>query len=306
MQPRTIEIDSLTKRYGDITAVDDLSFAALPGRVTGFLGPNGAGKSTTLRILVGLVAATSGAARINGVNYAAQHRPGTIVGTHFEGAFHPGRTAINHLRTYAPLVGVDDARCHEALASVGLTDAARRRVGGFSLGMRQRLGLATALLGNPSVLVLDESANGLDPAGIKWLRSFLRSFADAGGTVLLSSHLLSEVQQSVDDVVVIANGALRHQSSLDGLRALAAPGVVIKSPRAEALVDFARSRFPRAATLQRDGQARILGVSAAEVGAAAFADGLEIHGLEETGESLEDVFLRLTEAPVDTTTEVAE
>ncbi|WP_062132053.1 ATP-binding cassette domain-containing protein [Demequina aestuarii] len=305
MQPRTIEVDSLTKRYGAITAVDDLSFSAQPGRVTGFLGPNGAGKSTTLRILVGLVSATSGTAHIGGASYTKQHRPGTIVGAHFEGAFHPGRTALQHLRSYAPLVGVDDARCHEALAAVGMTDAARRRVGGFSLGMRQRLGLATALLGRPDVLVLDESANGLDPAGIKWLRSFLRSFADAGGTVLLSSHLLSEVQQTVDDVVIIANGSLRHQSSLEELRALAAPGVMLRSPRADALVEFARTRFPDTATVEGEGQALILGTSAAEVGAAAFADGLEIHGLEETGESLEDVFLRLTETPATTETEVA-
>ncbi|MFW7413631.1 ATP-binding cassette domain-containing protein [Demequina sp. SO4-18] len=298
MQSRTIEVESLTKRYGGVTAVDDLSFVAKPGRVTGFLGPNGAGKSTTLRILVGLVSATSGAARIGGEVYAAQHRPGTIVGAHFEGAFHPGRTGLQHLRTYAPLVEADDARCHEALAAVGMSDAADRRVGGYSLGMRQRLGLATALLGRPSVLVLDESANGLDPAGIKWLRSFLRSFADSGGTVLLSSHLLSEVEQTVDDVVIIAGGALRHQSSLDGLRALAAPGVVLRSPRADALADFARSRFPDSATVERDGQIRVLGSSAAQVGAAAFADGLEVHGLEETGESLEDVFLRLTQTEV--------
>lgn len=305
MQPRTIEVDSLTKRYGSITAVDDLSFAAQPGRVTGFLGPNGSGKSTTLRILVGLVSATSGAARIGGSTYAAQHRPGSIVGAHFEGAFHPGRTAFQHLRAYAPLVGVDDARCHEALAAVGMTEAAHRRVGGFSLGMRQRLGLATALLGRPDVLVLDESANGLDPAGIKWLRSFLRTFADQGGTVLLSSHLLSEVAQTVDDVVIISRGSLRHQSSLDGLRALAEPGVVLRTPRVEALVDFARNRFPGSATIEREGQARIVGSSAAEVGAYAFADGLEVHGLEETGENLEDVFLRLTETPTATETEVA-
>ncbi|MFW2513152.1 ATP-binding cassette domain-containing protein [Demequina sp. SO4-13] len=305
MQSRTIEVESLTKRYGAITAVDDLSFVARPGRVTGFLGPNGSGKSTTLRILVGLVSATAGAARIGGSAYASLHRPGTIVGAHFEGAFHPGRTALQHLRAYAPLVDVDDARCHEVLAAVGMTEAANRRVGGFSLGMRQRLGLATALLGRPDVLVLDESANGLDPAGIKWLRSFLRSFADAGGTVLLSSHLLSEVQQTVDDVVIIANGAQRHQSSLEDLRALAEPGVVLRSPRADALADFAHARFPGAATIEREGQARILGSSAAQVGAFAFADGLEIHGLEETGESLEDVFLRLTEAPATTETEVA-
>ncbi len=305
MQPRAIEVDALTKRYGPIVAVNDLSFSAQPGRVTGFLGPNGAGKSTTLRILVGLVSATSGAAKIGGKAYRDQSKPATVVGAHFEGAFHPGRTAFQHLRTYAPLVGVDDARCDEVLAAVGMTDAAHRRVGGYSLGMRQRLGLATALLGRPSVLVLDESANGLDPAGIKWLRSFLRSFADDGGTVLLSSHLLTEVQQTVDDVVIISGGSLRHQSPLEDLSALASPGVALKSPNAAALADFVATRFPGEATIEHDGLARITGPSTAEVGAAAFADGLEVHGLEETGESLEDVFLRLTETPADVTAEVA-
>ena len=298
MEPRAVEVDSLTKRYGAITAVEELSFTASPGRVTGFLGPNGAGKSTTLRILVGLVRASAGTATIGGHAYRDHARPAAIVGAHFEGAFHPGRTAREHLRAYAPLVGVDDARCDEVLAAVGMTDAAGRRVGGYSLGMRQRLGLATALLGRPSVLVLDESANGLDPAGIKWLRSFLRSFADAGGTVLLSSHLLSEVEQTVDDVVIIAQGTLRHQSSLDELRSLARPGVVLRSPRADALSDLVRDRFPGSAEITRAGEARITGVSAADVGAAAFGAGLEVHGLTETGESLEDVFLRLTHEEV--------
>ena len=294
MHRRAIEVDSVTKRYGEVTAVDDLSFAAQPGRVTGFLGPNGAGKSTTLRILVGLVAATAGRATIGGDPYTSHTRPGTIVGAHFEGAFHPGRTARQHLRSYAPLVGVDDARCQEVLVAVGIEDAADRRVGGFSLGMRQRLGLATALLGDPSVLVLDESANGLDPAGIKWLRSFLRTFADQGGTVLLSSHLLSEVEQTVDDVVVIARGSLRHQSTLAELRALAEPTVRLVSPDANGLAAFLDSRFPGAHAPVRAGEAQIRGVSAKDVGMAAFADGLEVHGLADGGESLESVFLRLT------------
>ena len=294
MEQRAVEVHSLTKRYGGITAVDDLSFTAQPGRVTGFLGPNGAGKSTTLRILVGLVAATAGSATIGGRTYAQHARPGAIVGAHFEGAFHPGRTAREHLRAYAPLVGATDARCDQVLEAVGMTDAAKRRVGGYSLGMRQRLGLATALLGDPSVLVLDESANGLDPAGIKWLRSFLRQFADAGGTVLLSSHLLSEVEQTVDDVVVIARGALRHQSTLSELRALAQPTVRLTSPDTDGLARFLGSRFPDSHTAVRVGESEIHGASAADVGAAAFADGLEIHGLAEGGESLETVFLRLT------------
>lgn len=295
MEPRTIEVTSLSKRYGSVNAVNDLSFTAEPGRVTGFLGPNGAGKSTTLRILVGLVAATSGSARIGNRVYSQQDRPGTVVGSQFEGAFHPGRTGRDHLRTYAPLVHATDARCDEVLSLVGMSDAANRRVGGYSLGMRQRLGLATAMLGDPSVLVLDEAANGLDPAGIKWLRQFLRAFADKGGTVLLSSHMLSEVEQTVDDVVIIAGGTLRHQSTLEELRAMAQPGVVLRSPAADALADFASTRFPGAATIEQPGEALILGVSAADVGAAAFADGLEVHGLAETGQNLEDLFFRLTE-----------
>ncbi|WP_084038250.1 ATP-binding cassette domain-containing protein [Demequina sp. NBRC 110053] len=294
MERRAIEVAALTKRYGGVTAVGDLSFTAQPGRVTGFLGPNGAGKSTTLRILVGLVAATAGSATIGGAPYTRHDRPGAVVGAHFEGAFHPGRTARQHLRAYAPLVGQDDARVDTVLDAVGMTGAADRRVGGYSLGMRQRLGLATALLGDPSVLVLDESANGLDPAGIKWLRSFLRAFADGGGTVLLSSHLLSEVEQTVDDVVVIAKGTLRHQSTLAELRALAQPAVRLVSPNAEGLAEFARTRFPDAHTAVRVGEAEIRGASASQVGAAAFADGLEVHGLSEGGESLETVFLRLT------------
>lgn len=294
MEQRAVEVANLTKRYGSITAVDDLSFTAQPGRVTGFLGPNGAGKSTTLRILVGLVAASAGTATIGGRSYAQHDRPGAIVGAHFEGAFHPGRTAKEHLRAYAPLVAATDARCDQVLEAVGMTEAAHRRVGGYSLGMRQRLGLATALLGDPSVLVLDESANGLDPAGIKWLRSFLRQFADAGGTVLLSSHLLSEVEQTVDDVVVIARGALRHQSTLAELRALAQPTVTLTSPNVDGLGDFLRTRFPDSHTAVRVGEAEIFGASAAQVGAAAFADGLEVHGLTDGGESLETVFLRLT------------
>lgn len=298
MESRTIEVESLSKRYGSVHAVDDLSFTAEPGRVTGFLGPNGAGKSTTLRILVGLVAATSGTACIGGRLYSAQDRPGRVVGAQFEGSFHPGRTGREHLRAYAPLVQASDARCDEVLALVGMTDAAKRRVGGYSLGMRQRLGLATAMLGDPSVLVLDEAANGLDPSGIKWLRQFLRAFADQGGTVLLSSHMLSEVEQTVDDVVIIARGTLRHQSTLDELRSMAQPGVVLRSPAADALADFTAKRFAGAAKVERPGVARFAGVSAADVGAAAFADGLEVHGLAETGENLEDLFFRLTETEV--------
>lgn len=293
-----IEVNDLTKRFGTVTAVEDLSFVAKPGRVTGFLGPNGAGKSTTLRALVGLVRPTHGSTTIGGVPFAHLTRPGSTVGVHLEAAFHPGRTGRDHLRTFAPLVDADDARCDKVLAAVGLTDAAGRRVGGYSLGMRQRLGLATALLGDPRVLVLDESANGLDPAGIKWLREFLRDFASKGGTVLLSSHLLTEVQQTVDDVIIIANGTLRHQSTLEELRAMVHSAVTLRSPNHSGLRDFVKSRFSKDGSIPQAGEAIILGASRAEVGAAAFADGLEIHELSAAGESLEDVFLRLTATEV--------
>lgn len=295
----TITVDRLTKRFGNIVAVNDLSFTAEPGRVTGFLGPNGAGKSTTLRALVDLVRPTSGTVTIGGKTYAELDRPAAYVGTHFESSFHPGRTAIDHLRVYAPLVGVDDARCAEALDAVGLTDAANRRVGGYSLGMKQRLGLATALLGRPSVLVLDESANGLDPAGVRWLREFLRAFAADGGTVLLSSHLLSEVEQTVDDVVIIAGGTLRHQSSLAELRSLATPTVAVRSPDHEGLRALVTTHFADAVLESADGYARLANVTAADAGAAAHRAGLELHELAAGGESLESVFLTLTETAID-------
>lgn len=289
-----IEISGLTKHFGGVTAVEDLTFRAEPGRVTGFLGPNGAGKSTTLRALVGLVRPTAGTATVGGAAYHQLDRPATTVGVHLAAAFHPGRTGRDHLRVFAPVVGASDSRCDAVLEAVGMSEAANRRVGGYSLGMRQRLGLATALLGEPRVLILDESANGLDPAGIKWLREFLRGFAADGGTVLLSSHLLSEVQQTVDDVVIIAQGRLRHQSSLAELRERVKSGVTIRSPHHAKLASFVTDQFPSVGSIVAPGEARILDSSAAHVGAAAFASGLELHELSMHGESLEDVFLRLT------------
>src|SRR5690606_29652604 len=196
-----IQATNLTKRYGKTTAVDDLSFSVRPGEVTGFLGPNGAGKTTTLRMLLGLVKPTSGTATIGGTPYRDLARPLATVGTALEASsFHPGRTARNHLAVYASAAGIPQSRVDAVLAQVGLDQYGDRRVGGYSLGMRQRLGLAFALLGDPQVLVLDEPVNGLDPEGIRWIRNFLRSLAAEGRTVLISSHLLSEVQQSVDRV----------------------------------------------------------------------------------------------------------
>jgi ABC-2 type transport system ATP-binding protein len=231
-----IEIERLSKRFGDVAAVDDLSFTVREGAVTGFLGPNGAGKSTTLRMLLGLVTPTSGTATIGDRRYADLDTPFRHVGAILEAdAFHPGRRARDHLRVLALAAGLPLSRVDAVLGEVDLADAGHRRVKGFSLGMRQRLGLAGALLGEPRVLILDEPANGLDPEGVHWLRQYLRAFADAGGTVLISSHVLAEVAQTVDDVVIIAHGRLVTQSSLADLARRRQTGVRVRTPQADAL-----------------------------------------------------------------------
>jgi ABC-2 type transport system ATP-binding protein len=215
-----IECRHLTKRFGSVLAVDDLGFRVDPGTVVGFLGPNGAGKTTTLRMLLGLVAPDAGEATIAGRRYAELERPLRHVGASLEGAScHPGRTARNHLRIQALAAGAPAARVEAVLAQVDLMGAADRRAGGFSLGMRQRLALATALLPDPEVLILDEPANGLDPAGVRWLRDLLRGLAREGRTVLVSSHILAEVAQTVDSVVILDGGRLVAHAPLDELRA---------------------------------------------------------------------------------------
>ena len=299
-----IVIDHLSKSFGSVRAVDDLSFTVRPGRVTGFLGPNGAGKTTTLRILLGLVRASAGTATIGGRTYGQVSHPMRTVGAALEAAsFHPGRSALDHLRVYAPQAGVSDARCREVIDFVGLGPVADRRVGGFSLGMRQRLALATTLLGDPPVLLLDEPANGLDPEGIAWLRGLLRHLAAEGRTVLVSSHVLSEVEQTVDDVVIIARGALVHSSSLADLAALAEPSVRVASPDPAGLhaliaqagwADRVEPTTPGA-----PGVAIIHRVTAGEIGAAAFAARLELHELAPRDVGLEDIFLRLVGDPGD-------
>ena len=295
---QVVEISDLSKSFGAVRAVDGLDMVVRPGVVTGFLGPNGAGKTTTFRMLLGLVGADRGTALIGGRRYADLRHPTTVVGAALESAsFHPGRTARDHLRSFAPFAGVEDRRCDEVLAQVGLTEAAGRRVGGFSSGMRQRLALASAMLGDPEVLVLDEPANGLDPEGIVWLRTFLRHLAhERGRTVLVSSHVLGEVQASVDDVVVIAQGRLVHESSLQDLVALAEPRVRVVSPNLAGFETLARERGWTAES--DEGGLVLTGATPPQVGAAAFAAGLEVHGLAEEGRSLEDVFLRLTGATV--------
>lgn len=214
------QVSHLTKRYGRVLALDDVSFTVRPGTITGFLGPNGAGKTTTLRILLGLAAPTSGTASISGVPFAQLDRPWNHVGAVLESNdFHPGRTGRNHLRVLARLCDLDDAVVDDAIDLVGLSDAGDRRVGGYSLGMRQRLGLAGALLTKPPLLVLDEPANGLDPVGVRWLRGVLGAYADGGGAVVMSSHLLAELEQTIHRVLIIGGGRLLADASLDELMA---------------------------------------------------------------------------------------
>ena len=289
-----ISVQGLTKRFGDVLAVDRLDFEVDPGTVTGFLGPNGAGKTTTLRMLLGLVAPTSGAATIDGRPYRELAEPARRVGAVLEqSGFHPGRSARDHLRVLATAAGLAPARIDEVLEQTGLAAAARRRVGGFSLGMRQRLGLAAALLGDPEVLVLDEPANGLDPEGVHWLRGLVRGLADQGRTVLVSSHLLAEVAQTVDQVVIIDRGRLVAQSTLAALTAGADRTVRVRTAQPEALRDLL---VARGATVTLDGPEQLLvgGVTAEQVGQAAAASGVVLHEMRFERSNLEDVFLELT------------
>ncbi|HET7326259.1 MAG TPA: ATP-binding cassette domain-containing protein [Nocardioidaceae bacterium] len=289
-----IDVAGLTKRFGPVHAVSDMAFSVRPGRVTGFLGPNGAGKTTTLRMVLGLVTPTSGTALIGGRSYRDLDNPIGTVGAALEAAsFHPGRSARNHLKVMARAAGVQDSRVEAVLELVSLQADANRRVGGYSLGMRQRLGLAAALLADPPVLVLDEPANGLDPAGIAWLRDFLRALAAEGRTVLISSHVLSEVQQTVQDVLIIANGRLVREGTLADLDDPASRGVLVRSPRPDQLRDALRS-VSITESGSDDGLVRVVGATPAEVGAAAFAAGVELHELYAEPSDLERTFLQLT------------
>ncbi|RBY96784.1 ABC transporter ATP-binding protein [Blastococcus sp. TF02-8] len=275
-------------------AVTELGFTVEPGAVTGFLGPNGAGKTTTLRMMLGLVRPDQGAATFDGVPYAALPHPVRTVGAVLETAFHPARSARNHLRVYCHAAGLPPARAEQVLAQVGLGDAAGRRAGAYSLGMRQRLALATALLGDPAVLVLDEPANGLDPEGIQWLRGFLRHLAhEEGRTVLVSSHLLSEVEQTVDRVVIVGAGRLVREGSMAQLRSGAEGSVLVRSPEPARLAEVLRGAGI-AVTAAEDGALTVLGRSSAEIGSRAFAAGIELHELRPHASGLEEIYFRLT------------
>jgi ABC-2 type transport system ATP-binding protein len=288
-----IEVRGLTKRYGSTVAVDDLSFAIPPGRITGFLGPNGAGKTTTLRALLGLVHPTSGEARVEGEPYRRLRQPLRRVGAVLEAdSFHPTRSGRNHLRAQAVAAGIDRARVDQVLEQVELTGAARRRVGGYSLGMRQRLSVAGALLGEPRLLVLDEPANGLDPEGIRWLRTFLRSFSAGGGTVFISSHVLAEVAQLADEVVIIHHGKLVAHEPLETLVARSAGGTIVRSPQAARLRELLGEAGIEAAEAG-EGELRVA-TPPERVGEAAAAAGIVLHELRTEGATLEEVFLGLT------------
>lgn len=296
---QTLTIDHLSKRFGKVHAVRDLSFTVEPGRVTGFLGPNGSGKTTTLRCLLGLVRPSDGTASIGGQPYRDLDHPGRVVGAALEASgFHPGRTARGHLRVIADALDLPKTRVDEVLGLVGLEDAAGRKAGGFSLGMRQRLSLAAALVGDPGILILDEPANGLDPEGIAWLRGLLRGLAREGRTVLVSSHVLSEVQQTVDDVVIISKGALVRAGSLADLAGNGAVRVRVRSPRRDALMRAldvpGEGPPPTVLEPSDDGELLVTGLTASDIGRRAFLAGVELHELTQQTNDLESLFLELT------------
>ena len=295
-----IEVENLTKRFRKTVAVDDLSFKIREGAITGFLGPNGAGKTTTLRVILGLVHPTAGKATVMGRLYRQLESPTQQVGAVLEASdFHPGRSGRNHLRVLAAATGIPRSRVEEVLEVVDLQGAAGRRAGGYSLGMRQRLSLAGALLGDPGILVLDEPANGLDPQGIRWLREFLRSLAAEGRTIFISSHVLAELEQIVDEVVIIHRGKFVVQASTAELVARAAGGIRARSPQADQLRAALEQAGVKVASSEGD-LLTLADATTAQVGEIAAAKGIVLHELVAESSSLEEAFLDLTsqdEAP---------
>ncbi|MEO6082356.1 MAG: ABC transporter ATP-binding protein [Umezawaea sp.] len=304
-----ITVRGLTKRYGDVLAVDDLSFDVEPGKVTGFLGPNGAGKSTTMRMVLGLDRPTSGTALVNGKAYAALTEPLRAVGALLDpGSVHPGRTGRGHLRVAARTNGIPLRRVGEVIEQVGLEGAAHRRIKGYSLGMRQRLGIAAALIGDPGVLLFDEPVNGLDLDGVRWIRALLRGLADEGRTVLVSSHLMSEVEQIADRLVVIGRGRLiADATTQEILSGLGHVQVRVQSPESDRLLAGLRERGLD--VQQVDARELLVEKSTAEeVGGIAHSLNVPLFHLSEVRHSLEDAYLELTGASVEyhgRTTEVA-
>ncbi len=290
-----ITVSGLTKHYGKRLAVHDLTFEVAPGRVTGFVGPNGAGKSTTMRMMVGLTRPDRGEVRYDGVAYTDLKNPARIVGSVLDArCMHPGRTARNHLKATAALSGVPAGRAQQVLAEVGLETAADQRAGGFSLGMRQRLALAGALLGEPQVLLLDEPSNGLDPDGIRWLRTYLREFADQGGAVFVSSHLIGELSMFADDLVVVGGGRLLAAESVASITARSGITVIVQTPHQAELIRLMADRGISAEVT--DGRVRVHGSTRVAVSQIAFDHQIQVVELTETSLSLEDSLLDLTGA----------
>jgi ABC-2 type transport system ATP-binding protein len=295
-----IEVDGLTKRFGSVTAVDDVSFTIRPGHVTGFLGPNGAGKTTTLRLIVGLGTPTSGKALVSGRPYVSLVRPLHEVGVLLDAtAVHPERTAWHHALSIARGNGIGRQRVTEVLRQTGMDKAAHRRVGGFSLGMKQRLGLAVALLGDPPVLMLDEPVNGLDTEGIRWIRTFLREFAAQGRTVLVSSHLMSEMAQTADRLIIIGRGRLLADTTTAQLtESYARHDVLLRSPQAAELTRRLAAKGA-VVTPQDDGAIVVTGMDAATIGDLAAEHNIALHALVPRQGSLEDAYLNITEDSAD-------
>jgi len=291
---RAIEVAGLTKHFGEVLAVDDLSFTVDEGRIVGFLGPNGAGKTTTLRMLLGLVNPTAGSSSVFGTPYRQLDDPVHTVGAVLDGGMlHPGRTGRNHLLALAKEAGIAAPRVDELLELVALSDAANRRAGGYSLGMRQRLGLASALIGDPKVLVLDEPANGLDPQGIRWLRDFLRGLAREGRAVLVSSHVLAEVSQTADDIVVIAKGRAVAQGSLAELMARSGGGIRVAGPDTAKLREILVSG---GADVVGEGDLIVRNRTGEDIGRLIAEHRIVVSELAPIGTSLEEVFFELTDS----------
>ncbi len=290
-----ITVTELTKRYGNRTAVDDLTFTVADGRVTGFVGPNGAGKSTTMRMMIGLTRPDHGEVRYDGVRYTDLRHPVRLVGTVLDPrCMHPGHTARNHLRAMAALSDISVARVDEVLTEVGLDSAADQRTGGFSLGMRQRLALAGALLGDPRILLLDEPSNGLDPDGIRWLRNHLTGFAGRGGSVFVSSHLIGELSMFADDLVVVGGGKLLAAETVAAITAGQTATVVVETP---APADLARALAGPHVTIDADGDRLVVrGATKATVSQVAFENGIRLVELSEVAPSLEETLLDMTGA----------
>ncbi|GAA0451591.1 multidrug ABC transporter ATP-binding protein [Actinoplanes capillaceus] len=295
-----IEVQELTKRYGDKTAVDGLTFSVKPGIVTGFLGPNGAGKSTTMRMILGLDKPTSGTATVNGRPYADHRAPLHAVGALVDAkAVHTGRSAYNHLRALAASNGIPQSRVEEVIDLVGLRQVARKRAGGFSLGMGQRLGIASALLADPQILILDEPVNGLDPEGILWIRNLMHSLADDGRTVLVSSHLMSEMAVTAEHLIVIGRGRLIADQSVSEFIAQASRDTVrVRTPHAASLHDLLAAPGVTIYSVDR-GLFEVSGLTAEQIGDSAAKAGLTLHELSPQQPSLEEAFMELTKESVE-------